>query len=182
MTNSELKSKLAKTIEHFKGEISQIRTGRANPSLIEDVALDVYDSKMTVKELGSIALLDSQTLVVSVWDKSVLGTVAKAIRESNLGLNPIEDTDRVRIPVPPLTEERRKELTKVVSTKAEEAKTSIRSIRQDAMKDIEKDFTEKSISEDEKFTFKDEVEKIVKDITLDLDALAETKKEELLKI
>jgi ribosome recycling factor len=182
MTNSELKTRLAKTVDYFKGELSQIRTGRANPSLIEDLVVDAYDSKMTVKELGSIALLDSQTLVISVWDKSVLGNLAKAIRESNLGLNPIEDSDRIRIPVPPLTEERRKELTKIVATKAEDAKTSARSIRQEAMKDIEKDFTEKSISEDEKFSFKEDVEKIVKEAVVEIDQISETKKEELLKI
>jgi len=182
MTNQELKSKLAKTVEHFKAEVGQVRTGRANPSLIEDVQIDVYDSKMTIKELGTINLLDTQTLVVVVWDRAVLGAVAKAIRESNLGLNPIEDTDRIRVPVPPLTEERRKELTKVVSTKAEESKTSVRNIRQEAMKDIDKDFTDKTISEDEKFGSREEVEKLVKEIISEIELLSESKKEDLLKI
>lgn len=182
MNKSELKSKLEKTIEFFRGELTSIRTGRANPSLISDVKVDAYGSKMTIKELGSISLLDSQTLVVTPWDKSVLAAISKGILESDLNLTAAQDSDRVRVPIPPLTEERRKELVKIVSTKMEDSKQSIRSIRQDVMKEIDKDFTEKLIGEDEKFTQKDEVEKIVKEYVSKLDELAEVKKEELLKV
>lgn len=182
MNKSELKSKLEKTIEFFRGELSNIRTGRANPSLIADVKVDAYGSKMTLKELGSISLLDSQTLVVTPWDKTVLAAISKGINESDLNLTTAQDSDRVRVPIPPLTEERRKELVKIVSTKMEDSKQSIRSIRQDVMKEIDKDFTEKLIGEDEKFTQKDEVEKIVKEYVSKLEELAEVKKEDLLKV
>lgn len=182
MNKSELKSKLEKTIEFFRGELTNIRTGRASPSLIADVRVDAYGSKMTIKELGSISLLDSQTLVVTPWDKSVLAAISKGILESDLNLTTAQDSDRVRVPIPPLTEERRKELVKIVSTKMEDSKQSIRSIRQDIMKEIDKDFTEKLIGEDEKFTQKDEVEKIVKEYVSRLDELAEVKKEELLRV
>lgn len=182
MTKTELKNKLDKTLEYLKSEMSQIRTGRANPSLIEDVRVEAYGSNMTLKELGSISLLDSQTLVVSPWDRGLVGTIAKAIRNSDLNLNPVDDTDKIRIPVPSLTEERRKELAKVVSTKVEEAKNSMRSVRQDAMKDIEKDFADKAIGEDDKFRLKEEVEETVKDFVQQADDLGENKKEDLMKI
>jgi len=182
MNKSELKSKLEKSLEFFRNELTNIRTGKANSSLIADVKADVYGSKMTLKELGSIVLLDNQTLAITPWDKSLLSAITKSIRESDLNLNPVEDSDRVRIPVPPLTEDRRKDLVKGVTAKVEEIKQSIRSTRQETMKDIEKEFTEKLIGEDEKFTQKDEVEKIVKEYVEKLEELAEVKKQELLKV
>jgi len=182
MNKSELKSKLEKSVEFLKNDISNVRTGRANPSLVSDVIVDAYGSKMTLKELGSITLLDSQTISVSPWDKSMVHSISKAIREGDLNLNPVEDSDRVRVPVPPLTEERRKELGKVVGLKSEEAKQAIRNIRQDTMKDIDKDFSDKLIGEDEKFTQRDEVEKIVKESVDLIDKICEAKKVELMTI
>lgn len=182
MNISELKIKLSKSIDFLKSELSQIRTGRASPSLIEAVLVDAYDSKMSIKELGTITVMDSQNLVVSPWDKALLKPIAKAVRESGLGLNPIDEPDRVRIPVPALTEERRTELSKMVSVKVEECKNSLRNVRQDAMKDIDKDFADKNISEDEKFSQKEEVEKTIKGFVEQADELGETKKKELLAI
>jgi ribosome recycling factor len=144
--------------------------------------VDAYDSKMSMKELGTITVTDSQNLVVSPWDKSLLKPIAKAIRESGLGLNPIDEPDRVRIPVPALTEERRTELAKIVSVKVEECKNSLRNVRQDAMKYIEKEFADKNISEDEKFSQKEEVEKTLKTFIEQADELGEAKKKELLVI
>ena len=182
MNKNDLKSKLEKSVEFLRNDIATVRTGRASPSMVSDVVVDAYGSKMTMKELGSITLLDSQTIVVSPWDRSLIGAIAKAIREGELNLNPAEDSDRVRIPVPALTEERRKELGKVVGTKGEEAKQSVRNIRQDAMKEIEKEFTDKLIGEDEKFTQKDEVEKIVKEYVEKIDQICENKKQELMTV
>ena len=169
-------------IDFFKNDILNVRTGRAAPSLVSDVKVEAYGSSMTLKELGAIVLLDSQTIAITPWDKSLIGPIAKSIRESELNLNPVEDSDRLRIPVPPMTEERRKELAKVVGAKAEEAKQSIRNIRQDTMKVIDKDFADKLIGEDEKFTQRDEVEKIVKDYVEQIDKISETKKQELMSI
>jgi len=182
MNTSELKLRLSKSIDFLKTELSQVRTGRASPSLIEAIMVEAYDSKMSIKELGTIVVMDSQNLAVAPWDKTLLKPISKAVRESGLGLNPVDEPDRVRIPVPSLTEERRLDLTKMVSGKVEECKSSLRNVRQDAMKDIDKDFTDKNISEDEKFTQKEEVEKIVKSFIEQTDELSEAKKAELLVI
>jgi ribosome recycling factor len=182
MNTPELKLKLSKSLDFLKSEISQIRTGRASPSLIETIPVDAYDSKMSVKELGTITVMDPQNLVVSPWDKNLLKPVAKAIRESGLGLNPIDEPDRIRVPVPSLTEERRMELARIVSGKVEECKNSLRNVRQDAMKYIEKEFSDKNISEDEKFSQKEEVEKTIKTFIEQADELGEVKKKELLAI
>jgi ribosome recycling factor len=182
MNIQELKTKLSKSIDFLKTELSQVRTGRASPSLIEAVLVDAYDSKMSIKELGTIIVMDSQNLAVAPWDKSLLKAIAKAIRESDLGLNPVDESDRVRVPVPSLNEERRVELTKMVSGKVEECKSSLRNVRQDVMKNIDKEFTDKEIGEDVKFTQKEEVEKIVKSFVEQADELGETKRKELLAI
>jgi len=182
MNTSELKSKLSKVHEFLQGELGQIRTGRASPALIENIAVEAYGAKMMVIELGSITVSDSQNLVVVPWDKGLIKSITKAIRESQASLNPIEESDRIRIPVPSLTEERRKELAKIVGVKAEEAKNSVRNIRQDAMKDIEKMFSDKSIGEDEKFRLKEEVEKTAKEFTDGVEEISETKRSEILSI
>ncbi|OGC53038.1 ribosome recycling factor [candidate division WWE3 bacterium RIFCSPHIGHO2_02_FULL_38_14] len=182
MNIAELRVKLSKSLEFLKSELNQLRTGRPTPLLIENIQVDAYDTKMTVKELGSISVPDPQNLVVSVWDKTLLKSIAGAIGDSDLKLNPVVDGDVVRVPLPALTEERRKELVKLVSVKVEEAKNTIRSIRQDFMKEIEKAFAEKEIGEDKKYTGKEEVEKVVKEFTEKLDELGENKKEEIMKV
>ena len=182
MTTTEFKSRLTKSIDFLKVELNQIRTGRATPALIEDIKVDAYGTSMSLKELSSISLLDSQNLVVAPWDKGLIKPIAKAIRESELKLNPVDESDKVRVPIPALTEERRKEFTKIVATKLEECKNAMRNVRQEAMKDIEKDFSEKAIGEDEKFRLKEEVEKIMKEFLSEAEELGENKKEELLKI
>jgi ribosome recycling factor len=150
--------------------------------LLENIAVSAYGAEMTIKELGSITILDSQNLVVTPWDKTLLKEIGKAIFESELKINPVVDSTSIRVPIPALTEDRRKDLVKIVSSKVEEAKGSMRNIRQEFMKEIEKAFTEKTIGEDEKFTQKDEVEKIVKDFVSKCDEVGESKKTELLTI
>jgi ribosome recycling factor len=182
MTISELKAKLARSTDHLKDDLSQVRTGRATPVLIENIPVEAYGAKMTVKELGSINVPDAQNLTVSVWDKGLLSAVASAIRESELKVDPVVDGNVVRVPVPTLTEERRREFVKIVSSKVEEAKNSMRNIRQDAMKDIDKEFADKSIGEDEKFSRKEEVEEAVKEYISEAEELGETKKTDLLTV
>ena len=182
MNTADLRAKLSKSLDFLKSELNQLRTGRPSPSLIENIQVEAYDTKMTVKELGTISVLDSQNLAVSVWDKSLLKVIAGAIRESELKLNPVVDGDVVRVPLPALTEERRKDLVKLVSSKVEETKNAIRSIRQDFMKEIDRAFTDKEMGEDEKFTSKEEVEKVVKEFVEESDELGENKKEEILKV
>lgn len=182
MTTSELKNKLNQTFEHFKGEIASIRTGRATTSLVEEIVVDAYGAKMTIKELGSITTPDAQLILISPWDKGLIKDIDKAIRDSGLGLNPVADSTTVKVPVPALTEERRKEFTKLASEKAEEAKVSMRNVRQDAMKAIDKEFDEKVITEDERFTKRDEVEKTVKEYTEKVEEALEQKKKDLMTV
>ncbi len=182
MLKSELKSKLEKSIEFFQNELSKVRTGRASPTIIEAVRVNAYGTMMSIKELGSINVADSQLLLVTPWDKNLCDTIAKAIRESELNLNPVVDGALVRVPIPDLTEERRKELVKIVLAKAEDSKNSIRSVRQDAMKEIDADFANKKIGEDDKFRQKEETEEIVKEYTQKISDLAEAKKQDLMKI
>ena len=182
MITSELKPKLEKSLDYLKTEMSKVRTGRASPSLLEEIKVNAYNSKMAVKELGSIMVLDPQSLVVSPWDKSLLKEISSAIKNSDLNLNPFVDGEVVRVPVPDLTEERRKEMSKSVISKVEEVKGSIRNIRQEAMKDVDTQFAAKQISEDEKFSQSEEIEKIVKEYTDRVVELGEAKKADLLKI
>ena len=182
MTTSELKSKLEKSTEYLQVELAKVRTGRASPAMLEEIKVNVYESMMAIRELGAITVSDAQNLTISPWDKGLSDQIAKAIRESDLNLNPMVDGDLVRVPIPDLTEERRKEMTKLVTSKVEEVKNSIRNIRQEAMKDIDKQFEDKDISEDEKFDAKEEVEKIVKKHTDESEELGENKKKDLLSI
>lgn len=182
MTKSELIKKLDGALDFFKTDIAQVRTGRANPVVIEELVVEVYGSKMKVKELGTISVPEPQLIVVSPWDKSVLQIIDKAIRDSDLKLNPVTADGVIRIPIPPLSQERREEFAKMVSTKMELARQTIRNIRQDAIKEIEKSFADKSIGEDEKFSQKEEVEKLVKDITTEVGELGEAKREDILAI
>ncbi len=182
MTTSELKDRLAKSVDFLQTELTQIRTGRANPSLLEDIQVEVYETKMNLKELGSITLSDAQTITISVWDKSLLPAIINAIRDSEHKLNPLEVGTSLKVPMPALTEDRRKELAKLVNTKVEECKQSLRNIRQDAMKDIDKEYEEKTISEDEKFTQREEVEDLVKEFVKDAEEMGELKSSELLTV
>ena len=182
MTTSELKNRITKTVDFLRTELSQIRTGRSNPSLLEDVTVEAYESKMALKELGSITLSDSHTIMITLWDKSLLPIVTKEIREGELKLNPVEAGGNLKVPIPPLTEDRRKELARIVNQKVEECKQSVRNIRQDAMKDIDKEYDDKDISEDEKFTQKDEVEEIVKEFVGEAEEMGKTKSDELMTI
>ena len=182
MTSLELKNRLTKSIEFLQSELTQIRTGRANPSLLEDIEVVAYESKMTLKELGSVTLADAQTIMVTPWDKNLIPDIEKAIRESESKLNPVEVGGNLKVPVPSLTEDRRKELVRLVNQKVEDCKQSVRNIRQDAMKDIDKEFEDKIISEDEKFTQKEEVEEITKDFVEQADAIGENKSSELMKV
>lgn len=178
----ELRSKLNSSLDHFKTELSQVRTGRATTSLVEEIQVDAYGAKMKIKELGTITTPDPQMILISPWDKTLLPEIVKAVQLANLGLNPVPDSLTVKVPIPSLTEERRKEFTKIVTDKAEAAKHSIRNVRQDAMKDIDRAFSDKEITEDDKFSAKEEVEKIVHEVINQVEDLSEQKKEELMKV
>ncbi|OGC46314.1 ribosome recycling factor [candidate division WWE3 bacterium RBG_19FT_COMBO_34_6] len=182
MNSIELKNKLIKSLDHLKSELTQIRTGRANPSLLEGIMCEAYGAKMHLKELGSISLSDAHTIIITPWDKNLLGVIRNAIRDSELNLNPLDAGGTLRVPVPPLTEDRRKDLTKLVSQKVEETKQSIRNIRQETMKEIDKEFESKEISEDEKFLLYKKVEEIVKEYANEAEESGQIKNKEILTI
>ena len=182
MTNAELKTKLEDSSEFLKLELAQIRTGRVTPSLLDDVKVDAYGSMLTIKEVGTIQVLDPQTLQITPWDKNLLEVIESGIRSSELNLNPVVRGDSVVLPVPSLTEDRRKEFTRLVSTKMEDVKNSMRNSRQEAMKDIDTRFNDKEFGEDEKFTMKEEIEDLVKDYVEKTDAMGEAKKKDIMNI
>ena len=181
MTTSELKSKLTKSLEHLEQELAQIRTGRASPALLENIAVDAYGTKMTVKELGTIGLLDSQNLMIQIWDKSLQGAVVSAVRESDLKVNPVIDGSVIRVPIPTLTEERRKEFTRLLHQKAEEAKIKSRQIREDILKKVQAAVKEKTARENDLKNAKDEIQKVIDEFNKKIDDLTKKKETELMQ-
>jgi len=182
MLFKELNQKLTLSLEFFVAELTKIRTGRASTALVENIELDAYGGRMKIKEVASISVPEPQVVLIAPWDKSLLREIEKSLRESSLGVNPVVGGDSVKVPFPALTEERRKEMVKAIGVKLEECKNSMRSIRQDAMKQVDKAFADKQIGEDDKFNQKEEVEEIVKDYTKRVEEASETKKEEILRI
>ena len=154
------KEKMSKTIDVFVNELSSLRTGRANANMLDLIKVEVYGQVMPIKQLSSISTPDHQTLSLQVWDQNNVKFIEKSIRESDLNLNPLVDGQIIRVPVPKLSEERRKELTKIVSQQSEKIKISIRNIRREGMDKIKKDNKDKIISDDENKKFANELQKI----------------------
>lgn len=183
MNTSELKSRLEKSVEFLESDLRQIRTGRVSPALISDIQVEAYPgSFMTIKEVGSINVMDSHNLAVVPWDRGVLESIVSAIKGSDLGVSAIQEADRVRVSVPSLTEERRVEFAKDASEKVESCKSSMRNIRQEVMKDIDRDFSDKIITEDEKFKQRETTEEIIKEFISRADDIGEDKKMEILTV
>lgn len=184
MKIDEFKHKLEASVNHLKSELSTIRTGRATASLVEEIKVDAYDGSpaMALKELATISLPDAATINVRPWDLSLIPKIEKAIRNAPGGLNAVTFDDTLRVPLPPLSEERRKELTKVVHAKVEEAKITIRQIRQDEMRSLDEMEQNGVISQDDRFRQRAEVEKIVKEKTHEVEAIGRSKEQELLRI
>lgn len=176
------RSDMQKTVDHFKTEISGIRTGRAVPALVENIVCSAYGggARLTVKELGTITTSDAQTLAVQPWDPSVIGEIRQGILAANVGLTPVIDNNIIRISVPALTTERRSEYVKLLHQKMEEAKISIRNIRGDKKKEIENLFDDKKVSEDEKFKAEEGLQKLTDEFTLKIEELATKKETEIM--
>src|SRR3954469_10406616 len=136
MTTADIKmtaeTKMARSVEAFKGELQKIRTGRAHPGLLDQVHVEYYGSQVPISQVANVSLLDARTISVQPWEKGMGAKIEKAIRESDLGLNPQSSGDLIRVPMPPLTEERRRDLTKVVRNAAEDARIAVRNLRRDA--------------------------------------------------
>ena len=171
-----------KAIDHLKGEISSLRTGRATPAILDGVKVEAYDTMQDIKAVASISIADAKTINVQPWDKSILQNIETAIRNSDLGLSPVNDGEMVRLILPDLTTERRTELVKVLSKKLEEARIVVRKIREDVRNQIDKAEKAKEIGEDEKFGLQDELEKLVKEFNDNIKQIGEEKEAEILKV
>ncbi|SRR3989344_1396484 len=163
-----------------QSEAAAIRTGRAHSSLVEDISVEYLGSKLRIKELATIMVPEPRVIMIQPWDKQALPVIEKAIKDSSLGLNPATDGHAVRLTLPPLTEERRKEFIKLLHQKMEEARIRVRQIREDILKKVQAEVRTKTAREDEVFRAKEELQKIIDDINKKLDILAKKKEQELM--
>jgi len=175
----ERKGEFEKAIGHFKNDITSLRTGRATPALVEDISVDAYGSKQPIKAVASISVQDAKTVVVEPWDKGLIQAIDTAIRNSQLGINPVNDGKLIRLPLPDLTQERRQELIKVLYQKLEGARVVIRKIREDIRDEIDKQFKANEIGEDLKYKLQEELEKVVKDYNEKVKEMGEEKEKEI---
>ncbi len=178
----DAKHRMDISIENFRQEITKIRTGKATTALLDGVKVDYYGTMTPLKQVGNVSVLDPHTLSITPWDKGMVQNIEKAILTADLGLNPANDGTNIRIPIPPLNEERRKELVKLVKKFGEECKVAIRNVRRDANDQLKKEEKEKSISEDEKKRLEDEVQKTTDEHTKKVDELIEHKEKEIMAI
>ena len=174
--------KMAKSIEAFKGELQKIRTGRAHPGILDQVQVDYYGSMVPISQVANVTLLDARTISVQPWEKGMGPKIEKAIRESDLGLNPASMGDLLRVPMPALTEERRKQLTKVVRGAAEDAKVAVRNLRRDANEHAKKLLKDKVITEDDERRSQDEVQKLTDRTIAEIDRLVQVKEADILAV
>ena len=179
---SKFDKQAEKAVKHFKKEISSLRTGRATPALVEDLSVKAYGSTQDLKSLASISVEDAKTLLVEPWDDSVIQDIEKALHDSDLGVNPINDGEKIRLPLPDLTADRRKELINLVKDKAEEARISIRKARENTRNEIDQAEEDGKISEDEKYKKREDLDEKVGDYNDEIDELVKKKTEEIEKV
>ncbi|MEK8034315.1 ribosome recycling factor [Ideonella sp. DXS29W] len=186
MTIADIKktaeTKMAKSIEALKNDLQKVRTGRAHPGILDQVHVDYYGSMVPISQVANVSLLDARTISVQPWEKGMGQKIEKAIRESDLGLNPSSQGDLLRVPMPALTEERRKELTKVVRHEGENAKVAVRNLRRDANEHLKKLLKDKEISEDDERRAQDDVQKLTDRTVAEIDKLVQAKEAEVLAV
>ncbi len=173
---------LARAKDLFRADISSLRTGRASPALLEDLEIERYDAKTPLKHIASISAPDARSLVIQPWDKGALEAIGKAIENSSLHIAPIADGDHIRLTLPQLTEERRKDLLKILGAKTEETRVRARRARDDAWKEIQQSEKNKTISEDEKFRVKDELQKKMDGFNTELEEVRKKKEKEIVEV
>ena len=176
----DLERRMKGAVESLKGDLSGLRTGRASTALIEPINVEVYGAMMPIVQVATISVPEPRMISVQVWDKSNIGPVEKAIRSAGLGLNPISDGNNLRLPIPDLTEERRKELAKLASKYAEAARIAVRNVRRDGMDSLKADEKKGEISEDERKRKEAEVQKLTDGVIAELDATFAAKEKEIL--
>ena len=174
--------KMTRSIETLKTDLAKVRTGRAHTGLLDHIHVDYYGTSMPLNQVANVTLADPRTLGVTPWEKKMIPVVEKAIRDSELGLNPATSGDMIRVPMPPLTEERRKELIKVVHKEAEAAKVAVRNVRRDANDHLKKLLKDKQCSEDEERRAHDDLQKLTDRFVADVDRLLAQKESDLMAI
>jgi ribosome recycling factor len=186
MTIADIKKtaeqKMGRSIEAFKNDLQKIRTGRAHTGLLDQVHVDYYGSSVPIGQVANVTLLDARTISVQPWEKGMGAKIEKAIRESDLGLNPQTSGDLIRVPMPALTEERRKDLTKVVRHAGEEAKVAVRNLRRDANEHAKRMLKDKEVTEDEERRLQDDVQKLTDRTIVEIDKLVQGKESEILAV
>ncbi|MBW1667474.1 MAG: ribosome recycling factor [Deltaproteobacteria bacterium] len=178
---SECRQKMSKTLEALKKEFMRIRTGRASTALLDGIKVECYDTQMPLDQVASISVPESRLITIKPWDQSIIGEIEKAILKSELGLTPMNDGKLIRIPIPPLTEERRRELVKVAKKMAEDGKISIRNHRREANELLKELKNEKEISEDEQYRAQEEVQRITDEFIKKIDEVTSEKEKEIME-
>jgi len=175
-------AKMARSVEAFKSELQKIRTGRAHPGILDQVHVEYYGSMVPISQVANVSLLDARTISVQPWEKSMAAKIEKAIRESDLGLNPASQGDLLRVPMPALTEERRRDLTKVVRSEGEDARIAVRNLRRDANDHAKKLLKDKLVTEDEERRLQDDVQKLTDRTIAEIDKLVHGKEAEIMAV
>ncbi len=179
---NDAQNRMDKTLESLRADFGGLRAGRAHTSLLDGIMVEAYGNMVPVSQVGTVGVPDPRTLSVSVWDKSLAKNVEKALRESDLGLNPVSDGTLIRIPIPPLSEERRAELSKIAGKYAEQNKVAVRNIRRDALDGVKKLKKDNLISEDEEKRFENEIQKITDDAVKKIDEMLATKEKDIMQV
>ncbi|MBE6451056.1 MAG: ribosome recycling factor [Alphaproteobacteria bacterium] len=179
---NDAKTRMDKTLDSLKSDFGGLRAGRAHASLLDGIMVEAYGSLTPISQVGTVSVPDARTLSVSVWDKSIAKSVEKALRESDLGLNPVSDGTLIRVPIPPLSEERRKELVKVAGKYAEQNKVAIRNIRRDALDEVKKLKKDNLISEDEEKRAETDIQKITDEAVKKVDELQAQKEKDIMQV
>lgn len=174
--------KMRKTVEALKTDLGKVRTGRAHTGLLDHIMVDYYGTSTPIPQVGNVTLLDARTIAVSPWDKKMAPAIEKAIRDSDLGLNPAAMGETVRVPMPALTEERRKDLIKVVRHEGENARVAVRNVRRDAIHHLKELLKQKKVSEDEERRAQDDIQKFTDRSIADIDKLLQQKEADLLAV
>lgn len=184
MNEADVKQKMQGVLESLLQTTGAIRTGRATSSLVQNLVVAAYGGtqRLRILELASVAATDPQTLVVDPWNKSIIGEIKKGIEAANIGMNPVIDGEIIRISIPPLTTEDREKFVKLLAGKLEESRVAVRQIRADSMHDIKKEFEDKKITEDEKFSFEKNLQILTDEFVAKIEGMGEKKKSELLQL
>ncbi len=179
---NDSKNRMDKTLDALKTDFGGLRAGRAHVSLLDGIMVDAYGSMTPISQVGTVSVPDARTLSVSIWDRGLAKSVEKALRESDLGLNPVSDGQLIRIPIPPLSEERRKELSKVAGKYSEQGKIAVRNIRRDALDEIKKLKKDNAISEDDEKRYETEIQKLTDDTIKKVDEMLANKEKDILQV